>query len=796
MVSLPPPTPVSSVLDAIRRGGIGLLPRDEHEPILVDLVRSWQPAGRVSRAEQDTTARRLVAFVLDRLEAFPGQVVQDRWDLSCAGTTSKLEWTAAAGLSCTQARPYFHAVNALLVTRAVRPASSWMTNSKWHALWARYIAYHDTELFEQVAAAARASKWDRAAWRTTSQLAQLCIITGKDLSSLTGADLVDFRDAELARGRGDHHMHTTWKCARQAGLLRGEPDSMLPAVREQRLSIAQMVDRYAISDLGIRDVFVAYLTERSIGADYPTVEKLSRLLCKQFWADVQDHHPGLTTLALSESQAGAWRTRAASHRDGRARSDLHQVLAGVRSFYSDISQWAVEDPARWAQWVARNPVPARLAAETGKRATLSREARMHARTRTLAPLLPVLVASVRDELRRAERLLAAGQETAMGGTFVVDGETWTRPEGTHSYRPLACTAVDELGRRVNLTTLEDIAFWTWASVEVLRHSGVRIEEMLELTHLSIRPFRKPTGEIVPLLQIAPSKTDTERIMPASPALAHVLSRLVDRVSDHGNRVPLVIRRDDTKRVFSPPMPYLFQRRWVASDWPRVITGAALRGWLKQASRRAGLTDNDGRPLEVSPHDFRRIFLTDLVGSGFPIHIAAQLAGHRDINTTRGYTAIYPTEVFEHYEKFLARRRAERPTDEYRQPTREELDAFADHFGRRRVELGDCVRPYGSGCTHEHACLRCEFLQVHPDAHARLDTIETDLHDRITTASTQTWLGDVEQLRITLSRLHDKRAQLPPMATPHPAAGTSEDLLAAHPIATVPPAHGRAVERTP
>lgn len=74
-------------------------------------------------------------------------------------------------------------------------------------------------------------------------------------------------------------------------------------------------------------------------------------------------------------------------------------------------------------------------------------------------------------------------------------------------------------------------------------------------------------------------------------------------------------------------------------------------------------------------------------------------------------AIHPQDVFNHYDQFLERRRATRPSHEYREPTPDELQVFFDHFGRRRVELGDCVRPYGSGCTHEHACIRCNFLHV-------------------------------------------------------------------------------------
>ena len=106
--------------------------------------------------------------------------------------------------------------------------------------------------------------------------------------------------------------------------------------------------------------------------------------------------------------------------------------------------------------------------------------------------------------------------------------------------------------------------------------------------------------------------------------------------------------------------------------------------------------------------------------------------------------------------------------------------FADHFGRRRVELGDCVRPYGSGCTHEHACIRCQFLTVHPSTSGRLQAIETDLHQRIETAQAQTWLADVEQLTITLRRLEEKRATLDDLDPAQPLGS-----LAVHPTWDLP-----------
>ncbi|MET9762236.1 hypothetical protein ABZ016_24805 [Streptomyces sp. NPDC006372] len=69
-------------------------------------------------------------------------------------------------------------------------------------------------------------------------------------------------------------------------------------------------------------------------------------------------------------------------------------------------------------------------------------------------------------------------------------------------------------------------------MEFLRHTGARIEEMLETSHHAMIQYRLPTtGEVVPLLQIAPSKSDQERVLLVSPELADVLATIIRRVRD-------------------------------------------------------------------------------------------------------------------------------------------------------------------------------------------------------------------------------------------------------------------------
>jgi hypothetical protein len=247
---------------------------------------------------------------------------------------------------------------------------------------------------------------------------------------------------------------------------------------------------------------------------------------------------------------------------------------------------------------------------------------------------------------------------------------------------------------------EERAFWAWAIVEVLRHTGMRIEEALELTHHSFVAYRLPTtGEIVPMLQVAPSKLDQERLLLVSPELGEVLTAIIQRVRRGQQAMPLVSAYDSLERIWSAPMPFLFQRRCGPED--RAIPRNYVYTCLNDALAASGLTGPNSEPLRYTPHDFRRIFVTDALRSGLPAHIAARICGHQAVDTTLGYAAIYPEDVINHHRAFIARRRSLRPSGEYREPTAQEWQDFLAHFELRKVALGVCARDFGTPCVHEH-----------------------------------------------------------------------------------------------
>src|SRR5205807_152515 len=326
-------------------------------------------------------------------------------------------------------------------------------------------------------------------------------------------------------------------------------------------------------------------------------------------------HPGINSLHLPADVAAGWKqrvmikTRRVVGSDGRVdlvrerRRGGLQNLAAVRAFYLDIAQWAMEEPGRWGPWAA--PCPVRAEDLARQKELRSRKSRMDQRTRERLAVLPHLARHVPTTRLEAAARLNAARDTDPGATFTAAGgelrRTVTGAGSAHMWaEPVSG------GKRRDLTGEEDRAFWTWAAVETLRHTGIRIEELTELSHHSLIQYALPgTGELVPLLQIAPSKSDTERLLVVSPELADVLAAIITRIRRPDGSVGCVTAYDSHERVWNPPMPLLFQRRFSLEQ--RAIPGGTIADWLGLALRDTGTTDAAGRPLQFTPHDFRRHF---------------------------------------------------------------------------------------------------------------------------------------------------------------------------------------------
>jgi len=760
-------------------------------PVAMDWPATRQERGAVQErltsgifvlpnADSQDKRRRGLSWLLDWLADQPGQTWQQRWMASGADTAGgawrrvPAAWQHERSRDVRWLRAELSGALVLVICGdLVRPSLSCLVaGAAGKGSLTRNLARTRDPLgFARLGQLCHADPHVSAvaASLTLRRSAEIIAAKGGMLADITVGDALELMDREaesFSSPAKDHKVF--YRMLRELGIFADQAPGRLRAFRTAgQLTPGELVDRYRLRCRPVRDLLVDYLAERQPAMDYTSLKNLAYYLAQRFWADLEQHHPGIDSLHLASGVAAAWKQRlrakpqmitsAAGQKSVvmAERVGYRQCLTPVRALYLDLAQWAIEDPGRWARWAA--PCPVSQEEISLRKFERHRKTRMDARTRERLPVLPVLVRTVDERRKNAAALLQAARQTPPGRAFAAAGQTLTRPVTKTAGKIWAGDPA--AGKRRDLGHEDDYAFWAWAAVEVLRLTGCRVEELLEISHHSLIQYRLPvTGEIVPLLQIIPSKTDQERLLVVSPELADVLSAVITRIRDPGGAVPLVPVYDRYECLWRPPSPVLFQRRFTSEI--RAISDTSLRDMLNAALAHTGLKDPaDGQPLHYTPHDFRRIFITDAVMSGLPPHIAQVIAGHKDINTTMGYKAVYPDEAIQAHLAFLARRRALRPGEEYRVPTDEEWEQFLGHFELRKVATGTCGRAFGTPCIHEHSCLRCSMHWPDPAQRARIAEIRDNLTARIAEAEREGWAGEAEGLKISLTGAEDKLAQI-------------------------------------
>lgn len=718
----------------------------------------------------DTERRAGLRLLLAWLAGLQGTTWQERWEASgceAAGVSWRqvpTEWFTGQGCSSWGQQAALGALPLLIGPDALRPSLGWLERAAGKSrLLVPAMTARDPEGFAAIhRACARASLSVPEVSQVRFRVAILIAAYGGRVAEVTTDALQALVELEARRGGRTGGAAACYRVLREAGAFgKGSPTRLASLKTSRQLTCLELVDRAGAAPGPIRDLLVDYLRERQPALDYTSLAALAYYLVTLFWSDIETHHPEVTTLALPRHVADAWKRRLKTNRRNgtagtpTARVSYRECLTPVRAFYLDLAHWAVED-ARWAPFVAPSPVGEE---EINRRKSLrQRKSRIDSRTRERLPALPALTAEVARHRARTSDLLRAVMSAAPGTTIAEGDQALTR-EASSRGAPDRVWARDlGTGRLRDLSREEDHAFWAWALVEVLRGTGIRIEELSELNHHSLLEYPLPTtGEVIPLLQILPSKTDTERLLVISPTLADVLAAIINRVSDDTGRVPTVSAYDRRERLWSAPTPLLFQRRVGAEH--RALGTTLIRKLLTDTITRTGLTDAAGGALRYTPHDFRRIFITDAILGGLPPHIAQVIAGHHHIDTTMGYKAVYPEETITAHLAFLARRRQLRPSEEYRTPTDEEWTQFLGHFERRKVAVGTCTRAFGTPCIHEHACIRCSMLWPEPSQRKRLTEIRDNLTARIAEAEHEGWQGEVSGLQISLAGANSKLEQL-------------------------------------
>lgn len=159
---------------------------------------------------------------------------------------------------------------------------------------------------------------------------------------------------------------------------------------------------------------------------------------------------------------------------------------------------------------------------------------------------------------------------------------------------------------------------------LLRLTGMRVGEMrdLELDCL------KSLGNNQYLLRIPIGKLHTERVIPVTPEVAHIIQRIIKL---RGNCPPIPHPR--TKK----PTQFLFVRK---NGKRPTYTG--FREFLGRLSRRYKLKEH------VTLHQLRHSYATELLRYGMSLLGLKKLLGHKKITMTLRYTAVTQLDLQRSY----------------------------------------------------------------------------------------------------------------------------------------------------
>lgn len=436
-----------------------------------------------------------------------------------------------------------------------------------------------------------------------------------------------------------------------------------------------------------REVTLLYIQHYRVrvSARYSTLRAKIQQLAR-FWIFIDEAYPTLRSSAdirpeharafipFREARAATGARRSVTGEcDGR--TTANHDLATIRTFFTDIARWSLEEGTPFRKHVP--PAP-----PLSFRDTQSSELTRAYRIREAA-----ITRRVIDLEREMPRIRALASNA------------WGKACETRAASPDSRTAA----------RAENNAFWDWAVLELLVQSGLRIEEACNLTTFDILRRRDPNGRTYFLLHVGPSKFDRARLIPIGDALGKVLSEIIRHVKRfYGlNHVPPVDNFDFYERRPLPRAPYLLLGR----SRPSMIGRTTIREMLAGISRRAGARTHDGQPLLVHPHDCRRVFASEHLNNGTPPHVLRALLGHERLDTVMIYAKLYPGTPVDAYRRHVrGLYQSVHGDDVLRAPTAEEWEALAPSCDLRDMGAHLCALPAGEHCPKGLVCLGCAHAQ--------------------------------------------------------------------------------------
>lgn len=257
------------------------------------------------------------------------------------------------------------------------------------------------------------------------------------------------------------------------------------------------------------------------------------------------------------------------------------------------------------------------------------------------------------------------------------------------------------------------------AITVLRHTGVRVGELLDLELDHIVDY----GHNGTWLRVPLGKLNNERSVP------------LDDIALEAFDEWLAQRRPHRPRAH-PRDGHLADFIFVANG--RRLGTARIQRGLRDAVGAAGLTDVDGQPLRVVAHQLRHTWATELANGGMSLQALMTLLGHRSPEMTIRYARLASPTLKAAYDEAAGKIARRIPVVVGTGPaTPDRIEWLAAEMLKTRVAHGYCARNLAAeACPYANICETCPNYTTAPEfahaLHAQLADIQAlrdDAHNR-------------------------------------------------------------------
>ena len=321
-------------------------------PVLVE--RLSNPPYRSGSADVRRCVRRGLTALLDWLERKPGRSWQERWLASGAEAEGRT-WTdlVRREVPSLASRPagsvhtdLLTAMRVMLTGQVLRPGYAWLLRYRPSVLLDEARDRLDSagfaRLWAHCDATGRRNPQDRK--EALNRITWILLNKGGLIGDITVGDCIEISNAlQEHQCQGADNRPLFYALLAETGVLPAGAPPVLKATRMAgQRTPAQLVGKYGLQSQAMRELLTSYLAERAAELDYASLVGMANTLCGLFWRDLEQHHPGISSMHLDTGVATTWkeRLRQVRDQDGRPigdRATARSQLLAVRAFYLDIA---------------------------------------------------------------------------------------------------------------------------------------------------------------------------------------------------------------------------------------------------------------------------------------------------------------------------------------------------------------------------------------------------------------------------------------------------------------------------